>query len=124
MSLLFEKTALGPLTLQNRFVMSPLTRCRCIGNVPNDLVATYYGQRASAGLIISEGTSPSPNGIGYARIPGIYSPEQVAGWKKVTAAAHAGGAKMFVQLMHCGRIAHPLNLPAGARIIEIGRAHV
>ena len=117
MSLLFEKTALGPLPLQNRFVMSPLTRCRCIGNVPNDLVATYYGQRASAGLIISEGTSPSPNGIGYARIPGIYSPEQVAGWKKVTAAAHAGGAKMFVQLMHCGRIAHPLNLPAGARII-------
>ena len=117
MSLLFEKTALGPLTLQNRFVMSPLTRCRCIGNVPNDLVATYYGQRASAGLIISEGTSPSPNGIGYARIPGIYSPEQVAGWKKVTSAAHAGGAKMFMQLMHCGRIAHPLNLPAGARII-------
>jgi N-ethylmaleimide reductase len=117
MSLLFDTTTLGPLALQNRFVMSPLTRCRCIGNVPNDLVATYYGQRATAGLIISEGTSPSPNGIGYARIPGIYSAEQVAGWKKVTAAAHAKGAKMFVQMMHCGRVAHPLNLPAGARII-------
>lgn len=117
MPLLFEKTVLGPLALQNRFVMSPLTRCRAIGNVPNELMAQYYGQRAGAGLIISEGTSPSPDGIGYARIPGIYSQEQVAGWKRVTAAVHAQGARMFLQMMHCGRIAHPLNLPAGARIV-------
>jgi N-ethylmaleimide reductase len=117
MPLLFEKTTLGPLALQNRCVMSPLTRCRAIGNVPNELMAQYYAQRATAGLIISEGTSPSPNGIGYARIPGIYSQPQVAGWKQVTAAVHAKGAAMFLQMMHCGRIAHPLNLPAGARII-------
>jgi N-ethylmaleimide reductase len=117
MSLLFSKFSLGSLALQNRLVMSPLTRCRAIGNIPNDLMAQYYGQRASAGLIVSEGTSPSPNGIGYARIPGIYSAEQMAGWQRVTAAVHAKGAKMFMQLMHCGRIAHPLNLPAGARIL-------
>ncbi len=117
MSLLFEKTSLGALSLQNHFVMSPLTRCRAIGNVPNELMAQYYAQRAGAGLIISEGTAPSPNGIGYARIPGIYSTEQVAGWKRVTDGVHAKGAQMFLQMMHCGRIAHPLNLPAGARIV-------
>jgi len=97
--------------------MAPLTRSRAIGNVPNDLMVQYYAQHASAGLIITEGTSPSPNGVGYARIPGIYSAEQIAGWKRVTAAVHPLGAKIFVQLMHCGRIAHPLNLPAGARIL-------
>jgi N-ethylmaleimide reductase len=117
MSLLFSKTLLGPLTLQNRLVMSPLTRCRATGNIPNELMAEYYAQRASAGLIISEGTSPSPNGLGYARIPGAFSAAQVAGWQRVTAAVHAKGANMFMQLMHCGRIAHPLNLPAGGRIL-------
>lgn len=117
MSLLFSSTTLGPLTLQNRLVMAPLTRSRAIGNIPNDLMAQYYAQHASAGLIITEGTSPSPNGLGYARIPGIYSAEQIAGWERVTAAIHPLGAKIFVQLMHCGRIAHPLNLPAGARIL-------
>ena len=117
MSLLYSKTTLGPLTLQNRLVMCPLTRSRATGNIPNDLMAQYYGQRASAGLIISEGTSSSPNGLGYARIPGIFSPEQVAGWKKSTDAVHAGGAKMFVQLMHTGRISHPLNMPAGAKVV-------
>jgi N-ethylmaleimide reductase len=117
MSLLFSKTMLGPLSLQNRLVMCPLTRSRAIGNVPNDLMAEYYGQRASAGLIITEGTSPSPNGLGYPRIPGIFSDAQVAGWKKVTEAVHARGAKIFVQLMHTGRIGHPLNLPAGARVL-------
>ena len=117
MALLFEKSTLGSLSLQNRCVMSPLTRCRAIGNIPNDLMAQYYAQRAGAGLIISEGTSPSANGIGYARIPGIYADAQVAGWSKVTAAVHAGGAKIFLQMMHCGRIAHPLNLPAGGRIL-------
>jgi N-ethylmaleimide reductase len=97
--------------------MCPLTRSRAIGNVPNDLMAEYYAQRASAGLIITEGTSPSPNGLGYARIPGIYSDAQVAGWKKATSAVHARGAKFFVQLMHTGRITHPLNLPAGAKMV-------
>ena len=117
MSLLFSKTALGPLALQNRLVMAPLTRNRATGNVPNELMVQYYAQRASAGLIITEGTSPSPNGLGYPRIPGAFSAEQVAGWKRVTEAVHARGAKMFMQLMHCGRIAHPLNLPAGARVL-------
>ena len=117
MSLLFTKTTLGPLPLQNHMVMCPLTRSRATGNVPNDLMAEYYSQRASAGLIITEGTSPSPNGLGYARIPGIFSSEQVAGWKKVTDAVHAKGAKMFVQLMHTGRIGHQFNLPKGAKVL-------
>lgn len=117
MTLLFEKSMLATLPLQNRFVMSPLTRCRALGNVPTDLMVEYYTQRASAGLIISEGTSPSANGIGYARIPGIYSAAQIAGWSKVTAAVHGEGAKMFMQIMHCGRIGHPLNVPAGGQIL-------
>ncbi len=117
MSLLYSTAALGELTLQNHLVMSPMTRSRAIGNVPNELMAEYYAQRATAGLIITEGTSPSPNGLGYPRIPGIFSPEQVAGWKRVTDAVHGKGSKIFVQLMHCGRIAHPLNLPAGARVL-------
>lgn len=117
MSLLLSKTTLGPLSLQNRLVMCPLTRSRATGNVPNDLMVQYYAQRASAGLIISEGTTPSPNGLGYPRIPGIFSAEQVAGWKKITDAVHAGGAKMFIQFMHTGRIGHPLNLPAGAKVV-------
>src|ERR1039458_6465344 len=117
MSLLFSKITLGSLTLQNRLVMSPMTRNRATGNIPNELMAQYYAQRASAGLIISEGTSPSRNGLGYPRIPGAFSAAQVAGWKRVTEAVHAQGAKMFLQLMHCGRIAHPLNLPADARVL-------
>ena len=117
MSLIFSKTTLGTLALQNHLVMSPMTRNRATGNIPNELMAEYYAQRASAGLIITEGTSPSPNGLGYPRIPGIFSAEQVAGWKRITEAVHAKGAKIFVQLMHCGRIAHPLNLPRGARVL-------
>ncbi len=117
MSLLFSPTKLGPLTLQNRLVMSPLTRNRATGNVPNDLMVEYYGQRASAGLIITEGTSPSPNGLGYPRIPGAFSAAQTAGWKRVTDAVHAKGAKIFLQLMHTGRIGHAANLPAGASIV-------
>jgi N-ethylmaleimide reductase len=117
MSLLFSKTTLGPLTLQNHLVMCPLTRSRATGNVPNDLMVQYYAQRASAGLIISEGTAPSPNALGYPRIPGIFSAEQVAGWKKITDAVHAGGAKMFIQFMHTGRVGHPLNLPTGAKVV-------
>jgi N-ethylmaleimide reductase len=117
MSLLYSETKLGPLTLQNHLVMSPMTRSRATGNIPNELMAQYYAQRGSAGLIITEGTSPSPNGLGYARIPGIFSPAQVAGWKPVTEAVHARGAKFFMQLMHCGRVAHPNNLPTGARML-------
>jgi len=117
MSILFTKYVLGKLELQNRLVMSPMTRNRAIDNIPNELMAEYYAQRATAGLIITEGTSPSPNGLGYPRISGIFSPAQIKGWKLVTEAVHAKGAKIFVQLMHCGRIAHPLNLPAGARML-------
>jgi N-ethylmaleimide reductase len=116
-SLLFSKATLGSLELQNRVVMSPLTRNRADGNVPNELMAQYYAQRASVGLIITEGTSPSPSGLGYPRIPGVFSTEQVAGWTRVTEGVHARGAKIFMQLMHCGRVAHPLNLPAGARVL-------
>jgi len=114
---LFSPTDLGPIKLKNRVVMAPMTRSRSIGNIPNDLVATYYEQRSEAGLIITEGTSPSPNGLGYARIPGIFSKEQVAGWKKVTEKVHAKASKIFVQLMHTGRIGHQANLPNGAEIL-------
>ena len=117
MSLLYSKAVLGPLTLQNHLVMAPMTRNRAADNIPNALMAEYYAQRAAAGLIITEGTSPSPNGLGYPRIPGIFSPVQVEGWKHISDAVHAGGAKMFLQLMHCGRIAHPLNLPAAAHML-------
>ncbi|HLK27009.1 MAG TPA: alkene reductase [Puia sp.] len=114
---LFSSYKLGKIELKNRIVMSPMTRSRAIGNIPNDLIAQYYAQRASAGLIITEGTSPSPNGLGYARIPGIFSKHQVEGWKKVTSAVHEKGGKIFVQLMHTGRIGHEKNLPAGAKIL-------
>ncbi len=118
MSLLFSQIKFGPLTLKNRLVMSPLTRNRATGNVPNDLMVEYYAQRASsAGLVITEGTSPSPNGLGYPRIPGAFSKEQTAGWKRVTDAVHAKGSKIFLQLMHTGRIGNSLNLPAGARVV-------
>jgi N-ethylmaleimide reductase len=114
---LFTPYRLGRIELPNRIVMAPMTRCRAIGGVPNALMSEYYAQRASAGLIITEGTSPSPNGLGYARIPGLYSPAQIDGWRLVTDAVHAANGRLFVQLMHVGRIAHPNNLPAGARIL-------
>jgi N-ethylmaleimide reductase len=114
---LFTPAQLGPVDLKNRVVMSPMTRSRAIGNVPNELMATYYRQRSGAGLIITEGTSPSPNGLGYARIPGLFNEAQVAGWKTVTNAIHDAGGKVFVQLMHTGRVSHPLNLPKGARVL-------
>ncbi len=114
---LFSTAQLGPFQLQNRIVMAPMTRNRAIGNIPNDTMARYYGQRSSAGLIITEGTSPSANGLGYPRIPGLFTAAQIAGWKKVTEAAHAGGAKIFLQLMHTGRVGHALNLPAEGRIL-------
>ncbi len=114
---LFGPTTLGSYSLQNHIVLSPLTRSRAIGNVPNELMVEYYRQRASAGLIITEGTSPSPNGLGYPRIPGIFLQPQIDGWARVTKAVHAKGAKIFMQLMHTGRVGHPLNLPAGARLL-------
>ena len=114
---LFAATRIGSTSLLNHIVMAPMTRCRAIGNIPNDLMAKYYEQRSGAGLIITEGTAPSANGLGYARIPGIFNKEQVEGWKKVTNAAHGNGGKIVVQLMHCGRISHPLNMNEGTELI-------
>ena len=114
--LLTPKTG-GYIETQNRVVMAPMTRCRAIGNVPNHLMEEYYKQRSGAGLIITEGTAPSPNGLGYARIPGIYDRQQVEAWKMITSIVHTGGVKIFVQLMHTGRISHPLNMPDGAEVL-------
>ena len=114
---LFTAKKVGSIELKNSIVMAPMTRCRAIDNVPNELMKEYYNQRSSAGLIITEGTSPSPNGLGYARIPGIFSELQVEGWKKVTTAVHKNGGKIIVQLMHSGRISHPLNMHKDAKII-------
>ena len=107
----------GSLQLKNHLVMAPMTRSRAINNLPNELMAAYYAQRTGAGLIITEGTAPSPNALGYSRIPGIFSKEQTNAWKAITTAVHADGSKMFLQLMHTGRIGHPANLPAGARLV-------
>jgi len=95
-----------------------MTRSRAVeANTPNALMAEYYAQRATAGLIIPEGTSPSSNGLGYSRIPGLFKEAHVAGWKLATDAAHARGAKIAVQLMHTGRVVHLANLPAGAEVL-------
>ncbi len=108
MSNLIEPIQVGELNLPNRIVMSPLTRCRASqGRVPNALMAEYYAQRASAGLILSEATSVSPQGVGYPDTPGIWSQEQVEGWKLVTKAVHAAGGRIFLQLWHVGRVSHP-----------------
>lgn len=104
---LFSPIQIGKLTLKNRIFMAPLTRCRSVeDNVPNDLMATYYAQRATAGLIISEATQISTQGIGYPCTPGIHTAAQVEGWKKVTNAVHEKGGTMFLQLWHVGRISH------------------
>src|ERR1700712_2044508 len=104
---LFEPYKLGPITLSNRIVMAPLTRNRAIdGLVPNPLAIEYYGQRASAGLLITEASQVSQQGQGYQDTPGIYSKEQVAGWKKVTDRVHERGGKIFLQAWHVGRISH------------------
>lgn len=120
--MLFDKFSAHSLRLSNRIVMSPMTRSRAQGNIPNALMAEYYGQRAAAGLIITEGTAPSPNALGYARIPGLFDQAQVQGWKLITDAVHARAGKIFVQLMHTGRVAHSANLPAGAEVIGPGSA--
>ncbi|WP_133128257.1 alkene reductase [Legionella nagasakiensis] len=113
--ILFTPFNLQSLTLQNRIVMAPLTRNRAIHgtDAPHALNAEYYGQRASAGLIISEATQISPTAKGYAWTPGIYSPEQIAGWKLVTNAVHAQGGAIYAQLWHVGRISHPTLQPEG-----------
>ncbi|MGE4108323.1 MAG: alkene reductase [Bacteriovoracia bacterium] len=116
-TLLHSEIPFGRIQLRNRVIMAPMTRSRAVGNVPNEIMARYYRQRADAGLIITEGTSPSPNGLGYARIPGLFNAEQVKGWRPVTDAVHQAGGKIFVQLMHTGRASHPANLPADGRTL-------
>src|SRR5258708_5047158 len=105
---LFSPFKLGPMELPNRMVMSALTRCRAVdGNVPSPLAVTYYTQRASAGLILTEATQVAPLGQGYGHTPGIHSPEQVKGWIKVTDAVHQAGGRIFLQLWHVGRVSLP-----------------
>lgn len=113
---LFEPLQLGRHTLNNRVVLPPLTRSRSTqpGNIANELMATYYQQRAGAGLMITEGAQIEPRGQGYAWTPGIYSPEQIAGWRKVTDAVHAQGNIIFAQLWHVGRVSHTSLQPDGA----------
>jgi len=105
---LFLLYRLGDIELNNRLVMAPMTRSRALKqNVPNPIAATYYAQRASAGLIVTEATQVSPQGVGYIRTPGIHSAEQVAGWRRITEAVHRADGKIFLQLWHVGRISHP-----------------
>ncbi|RRJ94682.1 alkene reductase [Opitutaceae bacterium TAV4] len=111
MPTLFDPVTIGDLQLPNRIIMAPLTRCRAsAGRVPNALMAGYYVQRASAGLILSEATAISPQGVGYRDTPGLWSAEQVEGWKRVTGAIHEAGGRIFAQLWHVGRISHPMFL--------------
>jgi N-ethylmaleimide reductase len=115
MSSLFDPIKIGDIALANRIVMAPLTRNRAIeGNRPGPMTVEYYRQRASAGLIIAEASQISPMAQGYLDTPGIYSPEQVAGWRQVTDAVHAAGGKIVLQLWHVGRISHSSLLPDGA----------
>jgi N-ethylmaleimide reductase len=115
---LFAPVELGSLRLRNAIVMAPMTRNRAVaGDVPADLAVAYYGARAAAGLIVTEGTQPSPHGKGYCRTPGMHSQAQIAAWRGVTAAVHAAGGCIVLQLMHCGRIASRYNKDAGARTV-------
>lgn len=112
MSKLFESVSVGRHTLQNRLAMAPMTRSRALADgTPGALAAEYYSQRAGVGLIVTEGTQPSDDGQGYLSTPGIYTDAHVAGWKHVTEAVHAKGARIFFQLMHAGRMSHPDNTP-------------
>jgi N-ethylmaleimide reductase len=107
---LFSPVSLGPYQLNNRMVMAPMTRCRAAqpGDVPTELMASYYAQRATAGLIVTEATQISPQGKGYSFTPGIYSEAQIQGWQKITAAVHKKQGKIFLQLWHVGRMSHPI----------------
>ncbi len=113
MTTLFDPIQAGDIALANRIVMAPLTRNRAPGAVPTPLMATYYTQRASAGLLITEATAISHQGQGYADVPGLYAPEQVAGWKAVTSSVHAAGGKIVTQLWHVGRVSHTELQPGG-----------
>jgi N-ethylmaleimide reductase len=118
MNKLWDPVNVGSLTLPNRLVMAPMTRSRATpAGVPTPLNATYYAQRASNGLIISEGTQPSDVGQGYVFTPGIYTKEQIDGWRLVTDAVHAAGGRIFIQIMHVGRISHPSNSPKGGAVV-------
>jgi len=140
---LFSPYNLGNIELENRMVMAPMTRCRAVkeGNIPSPLAVTYYVQRSQAGLIITEGSQVSPEGVGFVRTPGIYSLQQAAGWKRVTDAVHHAGSKIFLQLWHVGRVSHPgflygrrpvapsaipvegeIHTPSGKKKIEVPRA--
>ena len=127
-SYLLDSFKLGSLTLSNRIVMSPMTRLRADGTIPTELMATYYAQRASAGLIITECTAISPMSLGYMNVPGIYNDEQIQGWKIVTDAVHNQGGKIFLQIWHSGAIAHPALIDgkqpiAPSAIAPIGQLH-
>jgi N-ethylmaleimide reductase len=115
LSPLFQPLDAGPLSLRSRIAMAPMTRSRAPGNVPNALMREYYAQRAGAGLQITEGVAPAPEGLGYARIPGLFNVAQARAWGDIAHAVHERGGKLVVQLMHTGRIGHALNLPAGAQ---------
>lgn len=115
---LFTPVTLGALELRNRIVMAPMTRSRAgVDGMPTDIMVDYYRQRAGAGLIISEGIAPGPDGLGYCRTPGIYSQAQIDAWHRVTDAVHAEGGSIVAQLMHVGRVASALNKPDGARTV-------
>jgi N-ethylmaleimide reductase len=118
----FSSFVLGGLQLPNRLVMAPMTRSRAyVDGIPSSLTALYYAQRASAGLIISEGIQPSQAGKGYMNTPGLHTDEQVTGWREVTDAVHAAGGRIFAQIMHAGRIGHPDNtggLPVGPSAVQ------
>ncbi|MGV8950913.1 MAG: alkene reductase [Cypionkella sp.] len=117
-TLLFAPYIMGAHSLKNHVVMNPMTRSRADADgVPTPIMADYYGQRATAGLIVTEGTAPCANGRGYARIPGLWTPAQVAGWQAVTRAVHDKGGVIFAQIMHTGRVGHAANLPAGGRVL-------
>lgn len=117
MSALFEPIRLGELNLPNRILMAPLTRCRAVdARTPNALMREYYVQRASAGLILSEATSVTPMGVGYPNTPGIWSEDQVSGWRDITGAVHAAGGRILLQLWHVGRISHPTYLDGAAPV--------
>ncbi|MBD2259715.1 alkene reductase [Pseudanabaena sp. FACHB-2040] len=125
---LFSPIELGSNSLANRIIMAPMTRLRAMGGIPNSLMATYYAQRASAGLIITECTMVSPMSNGYMNCPGIYSPEQIEAWQMVTGAVHDAGGKIFLQLWHSGRISHPSLLGgkqpvAPSAIAPVGELH-
>lgn len=114
---LFSPITIGHMKLKNRVVMAPMTRSRAINGIPNAIMAQYYGERATAGLIITEGVAPSPNGSGYARIPGLWSEEHINGWKLVTDSVHKNGGLIFSQIMHTGRASHADNMTEGSEIV-------